>query len=142
MSQLPRWSTSGLLMIVLTAVSSPTSSAEAPPDDPVGRWRLTCVSPDGKNRDCVVVISRHGNTLKGIYLADGQARSAKNVSLERGILSVQVDGRFVGQTYTLTYKGKPAGAAYCGTVYWSYGWASGQFEFEGERLIEAVTAVP
>ena len=114
----------------------------AQPADPCGTWKLKCVSPDGKARECVVTVCKEGETLKGTYAADGAKKAVKAVSFEEGILSVQVDGEFAGQCYGLTYKGKPSGDTLCGSVRWSYGWASGSFSFEGERIAQAVAAVP
>jgi hypothetical protein len=114
----------------------------APPEDPVGTWKLKCVSPDGKHRECVVTISRDGKTLNGICTSDGVKRPIKEIVFDQGVLSVRVDGEFVGQVYGLTYKGKPVGDIYRGTVHWSYGWASGRFAFNGERIGQKVAVIP
>ena len=90
-------------------------------EDPVGAWKLRCVSPDGKPRECVT-------------------RPAKNVVFDDGVLSVDVDGEFAGQSYGLTYKGVPRGNALQGLVRWSFGWASGSFAFEGERIKQQVAS--
>jgi hypothetical protein len=97
-------------------------------------WRLRCVSPDGKQRECVVTVYTEGAALKGDYAADDLARPAKNVLFDDGVLSVDVDGKFAGQTYGLTYSGVPRGDALQGLVRWSFRWASGSFAFEGERI--------
>ena len=122
---------------VLLAVCTLASICEAgPPEDPVGSWKLSCVCPDGKSRDCVITVSRQGQALKATYKADGVTRAARGVSFDRGILSVRVDGEFAGSQYKLTYEGKPSGDTLCGDVRWSYLWASGSFAFKGERMIE------
>ena len=108
--------------------------------DPVGAWKLRCVSPDGKQRECVVTVYREGSALKGDYAADGVTRPAKNVVFDDGVLSVDVDGKFAGQSYGLTYKGVPRGDALQGLVRWSFGWASGTFAFEGERIKQQVAS--
>jgi hypothetical protein len=109
-------------------------------EDPVGAWKLRCVSPDGKHRECVVTVYREGSALKGDYAADGVSRPAKNVVFDDGVLSVDVDGEFAGQSYGLTYKGVPRGDALQGLARWSFGWASGSFAFEGERIKQQVAA--
>ena len=114
----------------------------AQPADPCGTWKLKGVSPDGKARECVVTICKDGGTLKGTYSAEGVKRAVKAVSFEKGILCVQVDGEFAGQCYGLTYKGKPSGDSLCGSVRWSYGWASGSFSFDGERIAPTVATTP
>jgi hypothetical protein len=111
-------------------------------DDPVGAWMLKCVSPDGKRRECVVTVFKEGAILKGLYTADGETRPAKNVAFDEGLLSVEVDGKFAGQNYGLTYKGVPRGDALQGTVRFSFGWASGSFAFEGERIEQQVASAP
>jgi hypothetical protein len=110
--------------------------------NPVGAWMLKCVSPDGKRRECVVTIFKEGADLKGNYTADGKTRPAKNVAFNEGLLSIDVDGQFAGQPYGLTYKGTPTGDALRGTVTWSFGWASGSFAFEGERIEQQVASTP
>jgi hypothetical protein len=112
----------------------------APPEDPVGSWKLSCVCPDGKSRDCVITVSQHGRALTATYTADGVTRAARAVSFDRGILSVRVDGEFAGSAYKLTYEGKPSGDTLCGDVRWSYLWASGSFAFKGERMVEGGVA--
>jgi hypothetical protein len=109
-------------------------------EDPVGAWRLKCVSPDGKPRECVVTIFLEGDGLKGNYTADGVTRPVKTVVFDEGILSVEVDGKFAGQAYGLTYKGTPRGDTLQGTVRWSYGWASGALPFAGERTEQQVAS--
>jgi hypothetical protein len=111
-------------------------------EDPIGAWKLKCVSPDGKDRECVVTLFRDGKTLKATYRADGETRAAKDVVFEKGVLSFRVDGTFAGQVYGLTYNGKPQGGILKGTVRWSYGWAKGSFAFRGERLVEQVVSSP
>ena len=109
-------------------------------EDPVGAWKLRCVSPDGKQRECVVTVYREGSALKGDYAADGVTRPAKNVVFDDGVLNIDVDGKFAGQSYGLTYKGVPRGDALQGSVRWSFGWASGSFAFEGERIKRQVAS--
>ena len=103
-------------------------------EDPVGAWIFRSVSPDGKHRECVVTVYREGTALKGDYTTDGMTRPAKNVAFDDGVLSVDVDGKFAGQAYGLTYRGVPAGRRPSGLVRFSFGWASGSFAFEGERI--------
>ena len=83
-----------------------------------------------------------GKDRPGDYAADGVTRPAKNVVFDDGVLSVDVDGKFAGQSYGLTYKGAPRGDALQGSVRWSFGWASGSFPFEGERIKQQVALVP
>jgi hypothetical protein len=109
-------------------------------EDPVGIWKMNCVPPDGKPRECVISIFREGEDLKGNYTADGVTRPAKTVVFDEGILNVEVDGKFAGQAYGLTYKGTPQGDALHGSVRWSYGWASGSFAFDGERIGQQVAS--
>jgi len=109
-------------------------------EDPVGAWKLMCVSPDGKHRECVVTVYREGAALKGDYAADGVTQPAKNVAFDEGVLSVDVAGKFAGQEYGLTYKGVPRGDALQGLVRWSFRWASGSFAFEGERIKQHVAS--
>jgi hypothetical protein len=109
-------------------------------EDPVGAWKLRCVSPDGKYRECIVTISREGAALKGDYTADGVTRPAKNVAFNDGVLSVEVDGKFAGQAYGLDYKGTPRGDSLHGLVRWSFGWASGSIAFEGERIEQQIAS--
>ncbi len=97
---------------------------------------MKCTCPDGKARDCVIVVSRDGEVLKASYKADGVTRAARSVVYAKGILSVEVDGDFAGSRYQLTYAGKPDGDTFCGDVRWSYLWASGSFAFKGERILE------
>jgi hypothetical protein len=111
-------------------------------EDPVGAWKLKCVSPDGKPRECIVTVFRDGAALKGNCTAEGVTRPAKSVVFDEGILSVEVDGKFAGQAYGLTYKGVPRGDALQGSVRWSYGWASGSLAFEGERIEQQVASAP
>jgi hypothetical protein len=49
---------------------------------------------------------------------------------------VQVEGEFAGSSYSLTYTGRPEEDRLCGDVRWSYLWASGTFDFKGERIEE------
>jgi len=110
--------------------------------DPVGAWKLKCVSPDGKDRECIVTVSRDEDVWKGTYQSDGTMRPANDVAFNEGVLSFRVDGKFAGQVYYLTYNGKPQGDTLDGTVRWSYGWASGSFAFRGERVLERVASTP
>jgi hypothetical protein len=107
---------------------------------PVGTWKLRCVSPDGKKRECIVSLVRKAAALDGDYTADGVTRPVKKVAFEEGVLSVEVEGRFAGQAYGLTYKGAPRGDALQGSVRWSFGWASGSFPFDGERVEQQVAS--
>ncbi len=132
----------GSLIILLAACAIPPRCQAAPPSDPAGAWKLKCVSPDGKPRECIVTVAREGRTLKGTYTADGVKRPVKEIAYDQGVLSVRVDGEFAGQRYGLTYRGKPAGDSLRGTVRWSYGWASGSLTFEGERIAQEVAAAP
>jgi hypothetical protein len=116
------------------------STTDVKSDDPVGAWKLKCVSPDGQARECVVTVSREGTGLKGLYTADGGEQAARSVTFENGVLILEVDGKFAGQAYKLTYKGIPQGDALHGTVRWSFRWASGTFPFDGERLEEEVAS--
>jgi hypothetical protein len=121
----------------LAPYSAAVSNAPVEADPVAGAWRLRCISPDGKPRECVIAIFREQSSLKGRYAPDGEmndARPAKDVRFDNGILQVAVDGKFAGQTYGLTYSGTPKGDTLQGTVRWSFGWASGTFPFEGERV--------
>ena len=121
-----------------TSTPTPTPTCETRPadGDPVGTWKLSCVCPDGKARDCVILVSREGQELKATYRADGVSRAARAISFDQGILSVKVDGDFAGSKYVLTYRGRPGTDSMCGDVGWSYLWASGSFTFKGERIVE------
>ncbi len=109
-------------------------------EDPVGAWKLKCVSPDGKPRECIVTVFRDGVDLKGKYTAEGVTRPAKHVAFDEGILSVDIDGKYAGQAYGLMYKGTPQGDTLKGSVRWSYGWASGSIAFDGERIEQQVAS--
>ncbi len=109
-------------------------------EDPVGVWRLKCTPPDGKARECVVAVSRAGGSLRGEYTADGVTRPARRVVFEEGVLVLEVDGQFAGKSYALTYKGAPRGNALQGMVRFTFGWASGSFAFDGERIEEDVAS--
>ena len=122
-----------------TRTSAPIA-AVVDPHDPVGAWRLKCVPPDGKPRECVVTVIREGDALRADYTADGDTRPAKRAVFEDGHLILEVDGKFAGQAYGLTYKGAPNSDGLSGTVRWSFGWASGTFPFSGERVAEAVAS--
>jgi hypothetical protein len=136
----------GALFLLITACTgslwdrSRDSRIELKENDPVGAWQLKCVSPDGKARECVVTISRTETALMGVCRSDGATQPVKRVAFEEGILCLEVEGRFAGQTYGLTYQGAPRGDALHGTVRWSYGWASGSFPFEGERVAQEVAS--
>jgi hypothetical protein len=132
----------GSFAVVLMAAYSFVSACEAAPlEDAVGRWKLTCVCPDGKSRDSVINVIREGQALRATYKADGVTRAARRASFDRGILSVEVDGTFAGSGYGLTYKGKPEGDTICGDVHWTYTWTSESFAFKGERVKEKGVAV-
>ena len=107
---------------------------------PVGTWRLRCVSPDGKKRECIVSLVRKAADLDGDYTADGVTRPVKKVAFEEGVLSVEVEGRFAGQAYGLTYMGAPRGDSLQGSVRWSFNWASVSFPFDGERVEQQVAS--
>jgi hypothetical protein len=109
-------------------------------ENPMGTWKLTSVSPDGKHRECLVTICREGTALRGDYTTDGMTRPAKNVTFDDGVLSVEVDGKFAGKAYGLTYRGVPRGDSLQGSVRFSFGWASGSFAFEGERIQQEVAS--
>ena len=130
------------LVLAVCALGAGGDGRDGKDEDPVGAWKLKCVSPDGKDRECIVTFSRDGPAWKGTYQADGETRAAKDLAYDEGELSFRVDGKFAGRVYYLTYKGKPLGDNLNGTVRWSYGWASGTFGFRGERIAERVTATP
>lgn len=134
--------TCGFSVVLLAACAATPRGEAASPEDPVGTWKLKCVSPDGKSRECVVVISREGKALKGSCTADGVKRPVKNAVFDQGVLSVRVDGEYVGQSYGLVYKGKPVGDTLRGKAHWTYGWASGSFAFAGERVAAKIVAAP
>lgn len=140
------WVTCGAMLVLLAvwAFDAGDGANEAgtgsKAEDPVGAWKLTCVAPDGKHRECVVTVFRQGAALKGDYTTDGVTRPAKHVAFDDGVLSVEVDGKFAGQAYGLAYKGTPRGDALHGLVRWSYGWASGSFAFEGERIEQEIAS--
>lgn len=118
------------------------SAWAAPPEDPVGTWKLRCIPPDGKPRHCVVTVSREGRAFMGTYSADGVTRRAEGIAFVKGELCIRVNGEFGGQTYRLTYRGRPAGASLTGSVRWSYGILAGSFPFEGERIGRNVASSP
>jgi len=126
--------TCGFAVVLITACSFVTACEAAAPGDVVGRWKLMCVCPDGKSRDCVINVIREGQALRATYQTDGVTRAARSVAFDRGILSVAVDGTFAGSDYVLMYKGKPEGEMIRGDVHWTYTWASGSFAFRGERV--------
>ena len=129
--------TGGHVVALLAVCSLNSVCVAAPPGDAIGSWKLTCVCPDGKSRDCVIKISKEGQALRATYRADGVTRAARTVAFNRGVLSVEVDGHFAGSKYGLTYKGRPEGNTFCGDVLWKYSWASGKFAFKGERVEES-----
>jgi hypothetical protein len=141
------WVTCGamLLLLAVWAVDARNDALDVgtgnKAENPVGTWKLRCVSPDGKQRECVVTVFTEGAALKGDYTADGLTRPAKSVKFEDGVLSVEVDGEFAGQSYGLAYKGTPRGDALHGQVRWSFGWASGSVAFEGERIEQQIASV-
>jgi hypothetical protein len=110
-------------------------------DDLLGAWKLTYTSPDGKARECVITVSSDGTVLRGDYWDGKTTRPANNVSVERGELSFWVDGKYMRKVYTLTYKGRRSGDGLRGAVQWKYGWASGSFDFTGQRLARRVAAI-
>ncbi len=134
--------TAFLLVFSILGVTRRSAPADVviDPDDPVGAWRLKCIPPDGKPRECVITVIREGDTLRATYKADGETRPAKRAVFEDGYVILEVDGKFAGQAYGLVYKGAPKSHALSGTVRWSFGWASGTFPFSGERVAEAVAS--
>jgi hypothetical protein len=110
--------------------------------EPIGAWKITCVSPDGKNSECTVDVSRDCQAWRATYEAESETRAPQDVTFENGELCFRVDGKFAGQTYNLTANGRPQGETLKGTVRWSYGWASGSFAFRGERVAEQVASTP
>jgi hypothetical protein len=128
--------TVGFAVVLMAAYSFVPACEAAPPEDAVGRWKLTCVCPDGKSRDCMINVIREGRALRATYEIDGVTRAARSVAFDRGILSIEVDGTFAGSKYGLTYRGKPEGDTIRGDVHWTYTWASGSFAFTGERVKE------
>jgi hypothetical protein len=134
----------GATCILLAACTASTGgdADDKKAGDPVGVWKLTCVSPDGKPRECILTLAREASILKGTYKADGAVRSALDVVFSAGVLSFRIDGRFAGQKYILVYRGKPRGDSLSGTVRWSYGWATGTMPFRGERVVEQVASSP
>ena len=128
--------TGGFAVVLMAAYSFVPACEAAPPEDAVGRWKLTCICPDGKSRDCVINVIRDGRSLRAAYETGGVTRAARSVAFDRGILSVGVDGTFAGSGYKLRYEGKPEGDTICGDVRWTYRWASGSFAFTGERAME------
>ena len=79
-------------------------------EDPVGAWKLKCVSPDGKPRECIVTVFRDGVDLKGSYTAEGVTQPAKYVGFDEGILSVDIDGKVRRPGLDgLMYKGSATG---------------------------------
>jgi hypothetical protein len=123
----------------LMPVSSEAGAPQA--DDLLGAWKLKYTSPDGKARQCVVALSREGAVLRADYSDAKATRPARNVAFERGELSFWVDGKYAGQVYTLTYRGRPRGNTLRGAVHWKYGWASGSLDFVGERITRSVAAI-
>ena len=117
-------------------------AGDPPVDDLLGAWKLRYTSPDGKARESVIALSREGMVLRGDYSAGKTTRPARDVGFDRGELSFWIDGKYAGKTYTLTYKGRPRGNTLRGAVHWKYGWASGSFDFVGERIARSVARVP
>jgi hypothetical protein len=103
-------------------------------DDFLGTWKLNYTSPDGKPRECVIMLSWQGTVLRGDYSDGNTTRPANDVGIQGGELSFWVDGKYAARTYTLTYKGQLRGDSLRGAVHWKYGWASGSFDFVGTRL--------
>lgn len=123
------------VLVAVFALASTCAAGPVDDGDPVGTWKLSCVCPDGKSRECVITVLRQDQSLKATYKSNGVTRAARAVSFDRGILSVKVDGDFAGSTYVLTYRGKPGRDSMRGDVNWSYLWASGSFTFKGERIL-------
>jgi hypothetical protein len=140
------WVKNGAVIVSLAACScgvledTQDEAVASTAGSPVGTWKLRCISPDGKKRECIVSLVRKAAALDGEYTADGVTRPVKKVAFEEGVLSVEVEGRFAGQAYGLTYEGAPRGDALQGSVRWSFGWASGSFPFDGERVEEQVAS--
>src|SRR5262245_31536562 len=80
-------------------IALPGSVAAAPPNDPVGTWKLSCVPPDGKPRDCIVTVFRKGQVLQGTYRARGVTRPVESIKFENGELRARVSGAFGGKSY-------------------------------------------
>ena len=100
----------GASITLFLAVCTLTTRGDAgKAEDPTGAWKLKCVSPDGKPRECVVTLFREGEDLKGKFSAGRVTRPARDVRFDQGVLNFQVDGEFAGKAYTLAYKGKPRG---------------------------------
>jgi hypothetical protein len=138
----PRICAPSLIVLAFCSFDTGGEPGDVKASDPLGAWKLKCVSPDGKDRECIVTFSRDGLAWKGTYQADGETRAAKDLAYDEGELSFRVDGKFAGLVYYLTYKGKPLGDNLNGTVRWSYGWASGTFGFRGERIAEQLASTP
>jgi hypothetical protein len=85
-------------------------------------------------------LSRQCRPSTGTYSAEGVTRPVGGIAFDKGELCVRVNGGFAGQTYRLTYRGRPAGDTLIGSVRWSYGVAGGSFAFEGERIGQDVTS--
>ena len=128
------------IVLMTSSVSFECEAAAA--EDPVGTWKLNFLSPDGNPRECIVTIAKEGKTLKGSCTTAGVKLPVKDTAFNQGILSVRVDGEYVGHTYELIYKGKPVGNTLDGTLHWSYGWASGRLAFKGERIVRKFDATP
>jgi len=139
---LSAFTTLWLATCALGLVPGRGDAGDAKVDDLLGVWKLTYTSPDGKARECVLALYREGSLLKGDYSVGKSTRPANNVGFERGELSFWIDGEYAGQVYTLTYKGKPRGEALRGAVHWKFGWASGSFDFVGERIAQRVATNP
>jgi hypothetical protein len=132
----------GLATCALGLVPVRGAVRNAEVDDLLGAWRLTSTSPDGKARECVIALSWQGTVLRGDYWDGKTTRPANDVGVERGELSFWVDGKYLGKVYTLTYKGRRTGDALRGAVHYKYGWASGSFDFVGQRLSRRVATMP
>jgi hypothetical protein len=126
----------------LALVTTRGEAGDPQPDLLLGAWKLKCTSPDGKARECILVLSREGTLLKGDYVVGKTTRPARYVEFDRGELRFLVDGKYAGQVYTLIYKGRPRGNALQGAVHWKYGWASGSIDFTGERITQSVAEIP
>ena len=112
-------------------------------NDVLGAWKLKCTSPDGKPRECILVVSREGAVLRGDYSVGRTTKPARYVVFERGELIFGLDGKYAGQVYTVTYKERPREQLAPG---WrstrKYGWASGSFDFLGEGIAQGVATNP
>lgn len=134
----PITSVTSVILLLMATCALTTQGEAIKAEDPTGTWKLKCISPDGKPRECVILLVREGRDLKGTLTLGRVTQPAKDVGFHEGVLSFRVDGEFAGKAYILVYKGRPRGDQLRGTVRWTFGWASGSIAFEGERLPQKV----